>query len=322
MKRIALSLAALGAMFAFGLPGAQHAFGQTWVSGTGNNANPCTRALPCLTFAGAFAVTPAGGEIKCVDPGPYFGLTITRAVTIDCEGVEGGVLGQILVNAGASDVVNLRGLDINAFGNDVFSNGIEFVGGAALHVQNCVVRNYIGNSPHGWGIRFAPTTAAELFVSDTVLSNNGSTTIADGGAILINAPPGSTSKVTLNRVEAQGNFFGIKADGSAAAGGVINMTIRDSVSSGNAANGIVGLTASSGGAAVVMMVDRSASSHNGGFGIIAAGPLTFIRVGNSSIAGNATGVGTLSGGTLLSFKTNQIRGNSADGTPLLAVGLD
>ena len=120
----------------------------------------------------------------------------------------------------------------------------------------------------------------------------------------------------------QNNTFGIKADGTGANGGVIYMTIRDTASVGNSSNGIVG-TMSAGGAAVVMMVDKSAASHNAaGFGIIADGPSTFIRFGGSSIAGNANGVGASNGGTLLSYKNNFIDGNSSDGTPVAATGLN
>ena len=80
---------------------------------------------------------------------------------------------------------------------------------------------------------------------------------------------------------------------------------------------------SAGGAAVVMLVDHSASSHNAaGFGIIADGPSTFIKIGSSSIVGNANGVGSSNGGTLQSYKNNFIDGNGSDGTPVAAVGLN
>ena len=95
------------------------------------------------------------------------------------------------------------------------------------------------------------------------------------------------------------------------------MTVSDTASVGNSQNGIVGTT-NAGGSAVVIMVDRAKASHNAvGYGIIADGPKTFITFGASSIAGNAFGVGASNGGTLLSYGTNQIYGNSVDGTPAL-----
>ena len=307
----------LGLMAALGLSAAP-AFAQsrTWVSGAGNDANPCSRTLPCLTFAAAHAVTAAGGEINCLDSGSFGTLTITKSISIICEGVVAGVLASggigVFVNAGATDVVVLRGLDIE--GGVLGNTGVEFLSGAALHIENCRIRDF-----DSWGILFQPGAAAELYVTGATISHNG---VGSGGGMLVRAPVLATSKVTINQSNVQNNFFGIKADGTGGGGGVINMTIRDTASVGNSSNGIVG-TMSAGQAAIVMMIDRSTSSHNAaGFGIIADGPSTFINVGNSSIAGNANGVGASNGGTLRSFKTNQIRGNSSDGTPVAAVGLD
>src|SRR5438874_12407095 len=87
---------------------------RTWVSGVGDDANPCSRTAPCKTFPGAISKTAAGGEINCLDPGGFGGVTITKAITIACEGVTAGVLvsgtNAIIVNAGPSDQVTLRGL--------------------------------------------------------------------------------------------------------------------------------------------------------------------------------------------------------------------
>src|SRR5476649_1743117 len=89
---------------------------RTWVSGVGDDANPCSRTAPCKTFAGAISKTAAAGEINCIDPGGFGALTITKAITIDCANTEAGVLvagtNGFSVNAGAGDVVTLRGLDI------------------------------------------------------------------------------------------------------------------------------------------------------------------------------------------------------------------
>src|SRR5438874_6031430 len=93
---------------------------RTWVSGVGDDANPCSRTAPCKTGPGAISKTAAGGEINCLDPGGFGGVTITKAITIACEGVTAGVLvsgtNAITVSAGPSDQVTLRGLDINGAG--------------------------------------------------------------------------------------------------------------------------------------------------------------------------------------------------------------
>ena len=292
---------------------------RSWVSGVGTDANPCSRTAPCLTFTGAIAKTNAGGEINCLDSGSFGGFNIATSLSIICEGVVGGVLvtggDAIIINAGAADVVVLRGLDIE--GSGAALHGVNFVAGAALHVENCRIRDF--SAIFGWGIQFSPGAAAELYVTDTTISHNGLP--ADGGGIRILATAGTTSKVVINQSNVQNNTTGIKADGvNSGAGGVISVTIRDTASVGNTQNGIVGTT-NAGGSVAVIMVNRSAASHNAaGFGIIADGPKTFITFGASSIAGNANGVGVSNGGTLLSWGTNQIYGNSVDGTPTL-IGL-
>src|SRR5438270_6473215 len=93
---------------------------RTWVSGVGDDLNPCSRTAPCKTFAGAISKTAAGGEINCLDPGGFGTVTITKAISIYCEGVIGGILASgvtgVIVNAAATDHVVLRGLDIDGAG--------------------------------------------------------------------------------------------------------------------------------------------------------------------------------------------------------------
>src|SRR5437879_72818 len=111
---------------------------RTWVSGVGDDANPCSRTAPCKTFAGAISKTAAGGEIDALDPGGFGAVTITKAITIDGGGgqvasvLAAGTNG-IVVQAGATDVVTLRNIRINGIGSGL--NGILFRGGAALNVE-------------------------------------------------------------------------------------------------------------------------------------------------------------------------------------------
>src|SRR3954449_2579965 len=118
------------------------AFGQasrTWVSGVGDDANPCSRTAPCKTFAGAISKTAPHGEINCLDPGGFGGLTITKSLVIKCQYTEGGVLvsgtNAIVVNAAATDKVTLRGLDINGtgVGAPVSLSGVKVL--SARHVN-------------------------------------------------------------------------------------------------------------------------------------------------------------------------------------------
>jgi hypothetical protein len=93
---------------------------KSWVSGAGSDAAACTRAAPCLTFNHAISQTNAGGSINCLDQGGFGTLTIDKAITIDCTGTLAGILvtsgSGIFVNAGANDVVRLRGLSIEGVG--------------------------------------------------------------------------------------------------------------------------------------------------------------------------------------------------------------
>src|SRR3569623_2701803 len=111
---------------------------RTWVSGVGDDVNPCSRTAPCKTFAGAISKTANGGEINCLDPGGFGAVTINKSLVIDCHYTEGGALAAgnaIVVNALSTDVVVLRGLDL--FGVSPPSNGIRFIAGAALHIEDC-----------------------------------------------------------------------------------------------------------------------------------------------------------------------------------------
>ena len=101
---------------------------RTWVSGVGDDVNPCSRTAPCKTFAGAISKTATGGEINCLDPGGFGGVTITKAISIICETGTAGVLvsgtNAIIVNVPtAGDKVVLEGLDIEGLGTGL--NGVH-----------------------------------------------------------------------------------------------------------------------------------------------------------------------------------------------------
>src|SRR3984885_12684801 len=117
MRRIALLAISVGFLVPLLASAPAHAQAtRTWVSGVGDDVNPCSRTAPCKTFAGAISKTAAGGEINCIDPGGFGVVTITKAITLDCSGTFGSILATgtngIIVNATANDVVILRGLSI------------------------------------------------------------------------------------------------------------------------------------------------------------------------------------------------------------------
>jgi hypothetical protein len=116
---------------------------RTWVSGVGDDVNPCSRTAPCKTFAGAISKTAAGGEINALDSGGFGAVTITKSITIKADGVTGGVLSSltngVTVNTPANGKVVLEGLDIDGVGTGL--NGVRFLGQGSLTVMNCRIRN-------------------------------------------------------------------------------------------------------------------------------------------------------------------------------------
>src|SRR4051812_34887770 len=176
MRKIALSLTVLGtvAVSSFMVAPAYAQATRTWVSGVGDDVNPCSRTAPCKTFAGAISKTAAGGEINCLDSGGFGTLTITKSISVLCNGVVGGVLAagtngfninDIATATPGTVVVYLEGLDIDGAGTGLI--GINFTSGLALHVKNTVIRDFRAGSAHG--INFAPGTGtlAKLFVENT-----------------------------------------------------------------------------------------------------------------------------------------------------------
>ena len=102
---------------------AQAQASRTWVSGVGDDANPCSRTAPCKTWAGAISKTAACGEIDALDPGGFGAVTITKSITLDGTGTFASILASlttgIIVNAAATDVITIRGISINGFCNGI-----------------------------------------------------------------------------------------------------------------------------------------------------------------------------------------------------------
>src|SRR5262245_38397427 len=166
LMRLALSALLVFAACVFFVSLAHAQATRTWVSGVGDDVNPCSRTAPCKTFAGAISKTAAGGEINCLDPGGFGVVTITKSITIDCVHTVGGVLASlvigIIVNASMTDWILLRGLDIH--GTVTGLDGIRFLVGASLHVEDSV----ISGMQNGIMIH----TANEIYIKNSYIRNN------------------------------------------------------------------------------------------------------------------------------------------------------
>jgi hypothetical protein len=294
---------------AFGSSEAYAQATRTWVSGVGDDANPCSRTAPCKTFAGAISKTAAGGEINTIDPGGYGAVTITKSIRIIAQSGVAGILvsgtNGIIVNAGANDAVYLEGLVFDGVvGSGI--NGILFNSGGSLVVRDCKIFGF-----SQWGILFTPTTPSTIEVSNSVITNNGSSATFGGIKVIGRAGATLVSGV-VDRSLLANNANGFLIDGTGG-GGTAQVSVRESVVSGNTGNGVA--TNSSGTVSSVVYLDKTTSSNNGAAGISATGvPQAAAVVTSSSIQGNVTGLKT-TGGQIISFKTNNISSNTTDGVP-------
>jgi hypothetical protein len=238
MKRIAL-LWTTALVATLASSGAYALSNRTFVSGNGSDANPCSLSAPCRSFAGALTQTSPGGEIAVLDTAGYGAVTITQAVSIvNEEGVEAGVTlaaagSAITISAGASDVVNLRGLTLE--GGGVGSNGIVLNSAGGLNVQSCVVRNFTNV-----GILLQPANPnpnGSFTIIDTSVENNTSIGIfvaPASGTI----PNGSVLFVSLKRdtLIGNGDGFQLSAGINTSFQGALHATLVDVAAFANTGN--------------------------------------------------------------------------------------
>jgi hypothetical protein len=164
---------------------------RTWVSGVGDDVNPCSRTAPCKTFAGAISKTAAGGEISVLDPGGFGSVVITKSITLNGVSQSAGILGSstngVTINAGVNDVVTLRGLQINGAGTGFI--GIRFIAGAALVVEDVMVYGF------DTGIE---TNAGNTTVNRSLFSNNRGVAIhGRGGTLTVEGTMLTTNNVAV-----------------------------------------------------------------------------------------------------------------------------
>lgn len=281
---------------------------RTWVSGVGDDANPCSRTAPCKTFAGAISKTAAGGEIDVLDPGGFGAVTITKAITIDGSNL-GGILASfsngVVVNAGANDVVRLRNLNINGTNNGLA--GVRFLAGKALHVENSQIYGFTG-----YGIDFLPSTVSQLFVIDVKISNNKG---ASGGGIQI-APTGAGGAIaSLDNARLENSTTGLVVRNGSIA------SMRHSVVTGNSGNGVIVVSTTD--LAEITVADSLIANNGAGAGsaggIWASGPMGIVRISDNVVTNNEYGLHAGSSGQIISFGNNRVIDNTIDGAPTSTV---
>jgi hypothetical protein len=264
---------------------------RTWVSGVGDDANPCSRTAPCKTFSGAISKTAASGEINCLDPGGFGAITFTKSLTIDCKGVAGGILvsftNGVIVNAGVNDKIQLRNLDIIGAGNG--TNGIRFLNGRELTVENVRISNFTGI-----GIDVSKTALGLLFVKNTSIT-------AVGNGIRL-ATTASNIVANIDNV----NIFAVSsAVDVASAGSIAN--VSNSVLA-NSANGVV-----TSGVGIANVESSVLSSNSNGVNAQASGSI--IRISGNYFNENTSAIAIGAGATVSSSSDNKILGGGAGANP-------
>src|SRR5678809_1138315 len=182
-----LQILAVAASLLFAAATANAQATRTWVSGVGDDVNPCSRTAPCKTWAGAISKTAEGGEIDALDPGGFGAVTITKSITLDGSGTFASILASlvngIVINAASTDVVTIRGISINGFCNGI--NGINILQAKTVNVEDCVIFRFnTGN-----GITVNETNDLNLNVRNSVIRDNtldGINTVTSGAANKIN----------------------------------------------------------------------------------------------------------------------------------------
>jgi len=246
MKRALALAACLGITTVVATSVAHAQATRTWVSGVGDDVNPCSRTAPCKTFAGAISKTAAGGEINCLDPGGYGTITITKSITIDCRGTQGSILSALAptgVNINGTDiVVTLRYLSINAVGTG--TDGIRFTNGKRLNIENVTISGVtrygvwvptmagagnvvIENSSITNGVDGIRVAKGHTVVRNSVISGNSGIGLISENVGVIGA---ATNILAYNGIAVQsGNNSGVGQ-----AGAVVNVSNNDIYANGHA----------------------------------------------------------------------------------------
>jgi hypothetical protein len=276
---------------------------RTWVSGVGDDANPCSRTAPCKTFAGAIAKTANCGEIDALDPGGFGTVTITKSITIDGTGTMAGILASlttgVIINATATDVITIRGLSINGACNG--TRGMNIVQAKTVNVEDCVIFRFAGD-----GITSTDNNGLKLNVRNSVIRDN------TGDGINMTAAAAGAARVTLANVSLNGNTNGMHAKSG------VTVTAEECSFSGNSAAGVFADN-TVGGSFAVIRVQRSQIQGNatgvqsGSGGGVAS---SVVEISQNLINFN-TGNGVLvsTGGSVETFSNNDIQGNGTNGCP-------
>ena len=291
---------------------------RTWVSGVGDDANPCSRTAPCKTFAGAISKTAPCGEIDVLDSGGFGALTITKCISIEAEEFAGVLVSgtnAFIISAGAGDSVVIRGITFEGLNTGLAA--VKVLSAGSVSIENCFINHFNGNGA-GTGSAIdvepgSPTTTLNLAIKDTVIHNNNA---AGTFGVLIKPAAGVFVNAALDRVFIEHNAAGLRAEDRS------KVTVHNSTIANNGGNGV---TAAFTSAAVSVDLEAVSISTNTN-GIVSSGGQATVRISNVAVFDNS-GVGLNSvnpgsgAGAIVSFKNNSVQGNAGgDGAPTSSPG--
>jgi parallel beta helix pectate lyase-like protein len=294
MSRSLMSFALAAVVVTLALPSVASALAtRTWVSGVGDDANPCSRTAPCKTFAGAITKTTAGGEINCLDPGGFGQAVITKSLTIDGTGnyastlvpAATGILINITAATDIAKTVRLRGLSLN--GTFVGVHGIRVVAARKVMIEDMVIDGFTQT-----GITI-DSANANVFVKRTTIRN-----IMQAGINVSPITPPGTTALWVDQSSILNCRTALEVRSNT------NTSLRDT----SIINNRTGLTAT----------DSEVSVVNCNFSqnvvAIEAGTRANIYLSFVTVAFNQRGM-EIQGGKIVSFKNNFVHSNIVDGAP-------
>ena len=281
---------------------------RTWVSGVGDDANPCSRTAPCKTFAGAISKTATNGEINAIDSGGFGSVTITKSITIDGAGVHASILAAnangIIVN-GAGITVNLRNLSING-ANFTTGNGIRILQASGVNIDNVNIMNFAGTGTNGRAITIeTATSGVRVNVSNSSIYNMENHAIQSvptaGNVILVvdnvRIARGALAAVNLQQLTAASIYRSALTNNRNAAGVRLELsTATATISNSLLANNAAGVTNATPGAT----------------------PAVFLY--GNTITGNTVAGLQNGSGSITSLGNNIIRGNAGNEAPTATIG--
>lgn len=269
---------------------------RTWVSGVGDDVNPCSRTAPCKTFAGAISKTATNGEISVLDPGGFGAINITKSITLNGDGTLAGILASlvngVIVNNAAADVT-IRNVSINGAGNGI--NGIRIIAASSVHVDGVNIEGFTGN---GISVELTGAVGTRLDVRNTTITECGGSGVQSGGTNT------AANAISLDRVNIVRCGHGVRVNNR----GIV--AISNSFILANNANasstGVLADSAVSGGA----IIDVESTQINFNAVGVQANANQTIRLSSCHMTANGNAL-NFAGGVIASFGNNRIAGNAA-----------